>query len=133
DSHIDVGAAGVQFPRLQRFYVAVDSRADPFTGRSHKGTYILNAWANDVTPPAVRLLTQKVAAGRPLLVAQAVDLGAGVDPLSLVIAYKRVLLGASAYDPFTGIVVFGIPRAAPKLAKGKTRGVIQVADFQEAK
>ena len=37
DSGFDVGAAGVQFPRLQRFYVAVDSRADEFTNRSQKG------------------------------------------------------------------------------------------------
>jgi len=29
DANVDVGAAGVQFPRLQRFYVSVDSRADP--------------------------------------------------------------------------------------------------------
>ena len=44
DANIDIGAAGVQFPRLQRFYVAVDSRADPFTDKSQKGKYILNAW-----------------------------------------------------------------------------------------
>ena len=57
DAHVDVGAAGTQYPRLQRFYVVVDSRQDPFTGESHKGSYLLNAWANDVTPPAVRMLT----------------------------------------------------------------------------
>ena len=37
DANVDVGAAGVQFPRLQRFYVSVDSRADPFTNKSQKG------------------------------------------------------------------------------------------------
>ena len=37
DSQVDIGAAGVQFPRLQRFYVAVDSRADPFTNQPLKG------------------------------------------------------------------------------------------------
>ncbi len=47
---IDIGAAGVQFPRLQRFYIAVDSRADAFTNRPQKGKYILNAWMNDLTP-----------------------------------------------------------------------------------
>ena len=37
DANIDIGAAGVQFPRLQRFFVSVDSRADEFTNRSQKG------------------------------------------------------------------------------------------------
>jgi hypothetical protein len=133
DAHVDVGAAGAQFPRLERFYVSVDSRADPFTGASLKGQYLLNAWINDVTPPFVRMLTTRVSAGRPLLVAQAVDLQSGVDPLSIVIAYGRVLLGASAYDPLSGLIVFGIPRAAPKLKAGKTPAIIQVQDYQETK
>ena len=90
DSNLDIGAAGVQFPRLQRFYVAVDSRTDPFTNRSQKGKYLLNAWVNDLTPPFVRVLTTRVSAGRPLLVAEAVDLQSGVDPLSLVIGYDDV-------------------------------------------
>ena len=37
DANLDIGAAGVQFPRLQRFYVAVDSRADPFTNQLAEG------------------------------------------------------------------------------------------------
>ncbi len=113
DANIDVGAAGVQFPRLQRFYVAVDSRADPFTNKSQKGGYLLNAWLDDLTPPAVRFITTRVTAGRPLIVAQAVDAGAGVDPLSLVLNYNNALVGASAYDPLSGLIVFGIPTAAP--------------------
>jgi minor extracellular serine protease Vpr len=133
DAHVDVGAAGAQFPRLKRFYVSVDSRADPFTGGSLKGQYLLNAWVNDVTPPSVRMLTTRVSAGRPLLVAQAVDLGSGVDPLSLVIAYKRILLGASAYDPSTGIIVFGVPSDAPRLPAGRTPAVLSGSDYQETK
>jgi hypothetical protein len=133
DANIDVGAAGVQFPRLQRFYVSVDSRADPFTNRSQKGRYLLNAWIDDPTPPAVRFLTTRVTAGRPLIVAQAVDPGSGVDPLSLVLNYNHVLVGASAYDPFTGLIVFGIPNAAPPFRAGKTRAIIQASDYQEAK
>ena len=119
DSQVDIGAAGVQFPRLQRFYVAVDSRADPFTNQSLKGTYILNSWTNDVTPPSVRLLTTRVTAGRPLLVAEVTDLGSGVDPLSLVIGYGNALIGASAYDPFSGLALFGLPADAPKLKVGQ--------------
>ena len=133
DANFDVGAAGVQFPRLQRFYVSVDSRADPFTNKPQKGQYLLNAWIDDLTPPAVRILTTRITAGRPLIVAQAVDLQSGVDPLSLVIGYSGALVGASAYDPESGIVVFGIPTAAPAFRPGKTRLIFQASDYQETK
>jgi hypothetical protein len=133
DLNVDVGAAGVQFPRLQRFYVAVDSRADPFTNKSQKGKYLLNAWVDDLTPPAVRVLTTRITAGRPLIVAQAVDAQAGVDPLSLVINYSNSLVGASAYDPASGLVLFGIPRAAPAFKAGKTNAIVEASDYQEAK
>ena len=133
DLNVDVGAAGVQFPRLQRFYVAVDSRADPFTGKSQKGKYLLNAWVDDLTPPAVRVLTTRITAGRPLIVAQAVDAQAGVDPLSLVINYSNSLVGASAYDPASGLVLFGIPQAAPAFKAGKTNAIVEASDYQEAK
>jgi minor extracellular serine protease Vpr len=133
DANVDVGAAGVQFPRLQRFYVSVDSRTDPFTGKSLKGKYLLNAWVDDLTPPFVRLLTTRVNAGRPLIVAQAVDFGAGVDPLSLVLNYNGALVGASAYDPASGLIVFGIPTDAPKFRAGRTRAIVMASDYQEAK
>ncbi|MCW2964789.1 MAG: hypothetical protein JWO17_2041 [Actinomycetia bacterium] len=133
DANLDVGAAGVQFPRLQRFYVSVDSRADPFTNKSQKGMYLLNSWIDDLTPPSVRVFTTRVTEGRPLIVAQVVDAGAGVDPLSLVINYSGALVGASAYDPVTGLVVFGIPTAAPKFNAGKTNMILMASDYQEAK
>jgi subtilisin family serine protease len=133
DSNVDIGAAGAQFPRIQRFFVSVDSRADPFTDKPLKGQYLLNSWVNDVTPPAVRILTTRVTAGRPLIVAQAVDLGSGVDPLSLVVNYNKALVGASAYDPTTGLIIFGIPTNAPKFKPGKTRAIVAVSDYQESK
>jgi hypothetical protein len=133
DANIDIGAAGVQFPRLQRFYVSVDSRADAFTNKPQKGQYLLNAWIDDLTPPSVRVFTTRVTAGRPLIVAQAVDTGAGVDPLSLVINYSGALVGASAYDPATGLVVFGIPAAAPPLKAGRPNMILMASDYQEAK
>ena len=133
DASLDIGAAGAQFPRLQKFYVAVDSRADPFTDKPLKGSYLLNAWINDVTPPTVRLLTKRVSVGRPLMVAQVDDAGAGVDPLSLVFSYKGVLIGASGYDPLSGIAVFGLPSQAPKLTAGTTKSLIVASDYQEAK
>ncbi|MGZ4334704.1 MAG: S8 family serine peptidase [Gaiellaceae bacterium] len=133
DSGFDVGAAGVQFPRLQRFYVAVDSRADEFTNRSQKGKFLLNAWVDDLSGPAVRILTTRITAGRPLIVAQAVDSQSGVDPLSLVINYNHSLVGASAYDPASGITIFGIPTAAPAFKPGKTPLILEASDYQEAK
>jgi subtilisin family serine protease len=133
DANLDVGAAGVQFPVLQRFFVSVDSRADPFTNKPQKGKYLLNAWVNDLTPPDVRVLTTRVSAGRPLIVAEAADSGSGVDPLSLVINYNGALVGASAYDPTSGLIVFGIPTAAPKFKAGKTNMITMVSDYQEAK
>jgi minor extracellular serine protease Vpr len=133
DSGLDVGAAGVQFPRLQTFYVSVDSRADEFTNRSQKGRYLLKAWVDDLAGPAVRILTTRVTAGRPLIAAVAVDPQSGVDPLSLVINYNNALVGASAYDPASGIVLFGIPAAAPPFKAGTTNLILQASDYQEAK
>ncbi len=133
DARIDIGTAAAIFPRQQSLYVAVDSGRDEFTGRSRGGRYILNSWINDVTPPFVELVTQRVSTGRPLIVARALDLGAGVDPLSLVLAYKRVLIGAAAYDPFTGFILFGLPPDAPKLVAGKAAAVVVASDYQEAK
>jgi len=133
DSQIDIGAAGAQYPRQGTYYVSVDSRADPFTNKPLKGKYLLNAWVNDVTPPSLKLLTTRVNAGRPLIVARALDGGAGVDPLSLVFAYGGVLVGASAYDPLTGLAVFGLPDQAPKLKPGSTRTIMEASDYQESK
>jgi hypothetical protein len=123
----------VQFPRLQRFYVAVDSRADPYTNAPLKGRYVLNAWVDDVFPPALRLVTTRVNAGRPLIVAHAFDAGSGVDPLSLVFNYKQVLVGASAFDPISGLAVFAIPASAPPLKAGPARAIFFANDYQETK
>ena len=131
---LDVGVAGVVFPREKRYYVAVDSGRDIFTGRSLAGAYELRSWVNDVTPPKFKLLTKRVAAGRPLLAARVTDLGSGVDPLSLVIEYRNnVLLGASLYDPASGLALFGIPRSAPPVRRGLFKGAALAADNQESK
>ena len=133
DYKVDIGAAGASFPKVQRFWVAVDSSSDPFTHRPLPGAYVLRSWVNDVTPPKIRLLTRRVTAGRPTIIARVTDNGAGVDPLSLVIAYHRVLVGAVVYDPVSGIALFPLPNAAPKIPKGRTRVVVSASDFQEAK
>ncbi len=133
DYRVDLGAAGASFPKQQRFWIAVDSGSDPFTHKPLPGAYILRSWVNDVTPPSIRLLTRRVAAGRPTIVARVTDKGAGVDPLSLVIGYRGALVGAAVYDPLSGIALFPLPRAAPRIPKGRTRMVVSGSDFQEAK
>jgi minor extracellular serine protease Vpr len=133
DFGIDLGAAGASFPKIQRFYVTVDSGSDPFTGRSLPGRYVLRSWVNDVRPPKIRLVTNRVAQGRPTIVARVTDGGAGVDPLSLVIAYRSVLVGAALYDPESGIAIFPIPKAAQTFRAGRTHAVLTASDFQESK
>ncbi|MFL6020418.1 MAG: S8 family serine peptidase [Gaiellaceae bacterium] len=133
DFGIDIGASGASFPKVQRFYVTVDSGADPFTGRQLPGRYVLRSWVNDVRPPSIRLVTKRVARGRPTIVARVTDKGAGVDPLSLVIAYRGVQVGAALYDPDSGIAVFPLPGQARRIPGGRTRAVLSASDFQEAK
>ena len=133
DYPLDIGAAGTVFPRTKTYYVAVDSGRDPFTGRSLGGSYVLRAWINDLDPPLLGLITSRVSAGRPTIALRVLDDGAGVDPYSLVIGYGRTLIGASAYDPASGIALFGLPREAPALRAGRPMLGASAADFQEAK
>jgi hypothetical protein len=133
DFGIDLGTAGSSFPKIQRFYVTVDSGSDPFTGQPLPGRYVLRSWVNDVRPPKIRLLTRRVAEGRPTIVARVTDSGAGVDPLSLVISYRNVLVGAALYDPDSGLAIFPLPKQASSIPAGRTRAVLSAADFQEAK
>jgi len=133
DYHFDLGVAGAAFPRQKRFWVAVDSGSDSFTGEQLPGRYLLKMWKNDVTPPAVQLLTTRVTAGRPLLAARVLDSQSGVDPFSLVIGYAHVVVGAAAYDPASGLVLFPLPALAPRVKPGVTRAVIEAADNQETK
>jgi hypothetical protein len=66
---------------------------------------------------------------------RATDGQSGVDPLSLVFNYNgNVLVGASAYDPVTGLVLFVIPAQAPAVKAGKKKTVTLIAsDNQETK
>jgi minor extracellular serine protease Vpr len=133
DFGIDIGAAGASFPKVQRFYVSVDSGSDDFTHRSLPGRYVLRSWVNDVRPPRIRLVTKRVTAGRPTIVAHVIDDGAGVDPLSLVIAYRGVLVGAALYDPASGTAIFPLPQQASAIPKGRTHATISASDYQEPK
>jgi minor extracellular serine protease Vpr len=131
----DIGAAGAALPSPGTYYVSVDSGRELFTGRSLAGRFVLRSWVNDVSPPTIRPVSRRVSAGRPTLVARVVDgrSGSGVDPLSLAIGYRDVLVGASAYDAGSGLAVFALPREAPPLRRGKLRAAVLASDFQEAK
>jgi subtilisin family serine protease len=128
----DNQAAAVDFPHEGRYFVSVDSRADPYTNEPLKGQYLLHAWQNDVTPPRFTLLTKVVSPGRPLLAGIVSDRGAGVDPLSLVLAYKNTLNLAALYDPVTGLVLWALD-GAPRIGVGKTPMTIVASDYQESK
>jgi hypothetical protein len=130
---LPVGAAGAVFAPPGTYYVSVDSGRDEFTNARLAGTYRLRSWVNDMTPPLVRLLTTRVSAGRPTIAIQTLDRGAGVDPFSLTLNYGRVLVGAAAYDPFSGIALFPLPAEAPRMRAGRLRATFQSADYQEAK
>jgi subtilisin family serine protease len=129
----DVQAAGLQYPLQGRYYVAVDSGHGEFDGRSFAGRYLLHFWINDVSPPLAMITTTTVAAGRPTIVTRTLDLQSGVDPLSLVIVYGRVLVGAVAYDPISGFAIFPLPASVPRLKAGKLPLVFAAGDFQEDK
>ena len=128
----DNQATGLEFPHEGRYFVAVDSRADPFTDQSLAGPYRLHFWQNDVTPPRMKFLTTHVSAGRPALAAIVKDKGAGVDPLSLVVGYRGVLLLAAFYDPSSGLAVWLLD-GAPKIPVGKTAAIAVGSDYQESK
>jgi hypothetical protein len=133
DFGLPIGAAGVIFPSLKRYYVAVDSTQDLFTGKALRGRYRLRYWVNDLRPPVVRLLTRRVAAGRPTIAVRAQDTGAGVDPYSMLIAYHGVAVAAAAYDSSAGIAIFVLPSEAPRIRRGRNLTLIAASDFQESK
>jgi minor extracellular serine protease Vpr len=133
DFLFNVGAAGGVFLPPGRYYVSVDSGRDPFSGRSLAGRYTLRSWVNDVRPPNVALITRRVASGRPTIVAKVRDAGSGVDPLSLLLIFGTLQVGATQYDPDTGIAIFSIPRESLTLTPGPEFMRVFASDFQETK
>ena len=130
---LPVGAAGAQFALPGRYYVSVDSGRDEFTGRRQAGTWRLRSWVNDLRRPSIRVLTTRVAAGRPTIAIQVLDRGSGVDPFSLALSYNRVLIGAVAHDPLTGVALFPLPAEAPRVRAGRRQFAFIGSDYQEAK
>ena len=133
DFLFNVGAAGGVFLPAGRYYVSVDSGRDLFTGRSLAGPYTLRSWVNDVRPPNITLITTRVSAGRPTVVARVTDALSGVDPLALLLLFGTNQLGATQFDPETGIAVFPIPRDANPLEPGPEFMRVFASDNQETK
>jgi minor extracellular serine protease Vpr len=134
---LDIGAAGAALATPGDYYVSVDSGRNEFSGRRQAGRYVLTSWVNDVTPPIILPITTRTSVGRPTIAVRVIDglfrPESGVDPVSLAIGYRGVLVAAAAYDPLTGIAVFPLPRQAPRLRAGKTRAIVLASDLQEAK
>jgi subtilisin family serine protease len=132
-----IGASGGVFLPPGRYYVSVDSGRDLFSGRPLAGPYVLRSWVNDVKPPKVELLTRTLSSGRPTVVAKITDAKSGVDPFSLLLLFgpstRTEQVGATMFDPETGIAAFSIPREAQPLEAGPQFMRIVAADYQEAK
>jgi Bacterial Ig domain len=137
DFLFSIGTAGGVFLPPGRYYVSVDSGRDLFTGRSLARPYTLRSWVNDVRPPTVRIVTRTLSSGRPTVVAKITDAKSGVDPHSLQLFFgpsaRRSSVGATLWDPATGIAAFSVPRDA--LALGPQTQFMQVvaSDYQESK
>jgi subtilisin family serine protease len=132
-----IGTAGGVFLPPGRYYVSVDSGRDLFSGRSLAGPYTLRSWVNDVRPPTVRILTRRLSSGRPTVVAKITDAKAGVDPMSLQLFFgpstRQSTVGATLWDPETGIAAFSVPREALALSTGTQFMQVVASDFQESK
>ena len=133
----DIGAAGAALPLPGTYYVSVDSGRDIFTHERLAGRYVMRSWVDDVNPPLILPVSRRVSAGRPVIVARAIDglfkPESGVDPLELVIGYNGVLVGAAAYDPISGLALFPLPSQAPALRAGRRTILMLSSDYQEAK
>jgi subtilisin family serine protease len=139
DFLFSIGTAGGVFLPPGKYYISVDSGRDLFSGRSLAGRYTLRSWINDVRPPRVTLITRRVSAGHPTVVAKVTDAKSGVDPLSLQLFFgpsadRLESLGATTWDPATGIATFSIPKEAVNpIGAGPQFMRLVASDYQESK
>jgi hypothetical protein len=113
--------AGVIRPAPGTYHVVFDSPT-----RAGAGRFRFRFWADDRTPPRVRLLTPAVRNGGTL-VASTSDRGAGVDPNSVFLQIDGSSLLA---PPFEGGKVRMPIRS---LSRGRHRLILRVSDYQESK
>jgi hypothetical protein len=78
-----------------------------------------------------------VSTGRPTIVARVTDALSGVDPHSLLLefgtGFNQLRVGATSYDPKTGIAIFSIPRDGRPIDAGPEFMRIIASDYQETK
>jgi subtilisin family serine protease len=113
--------AGALLPRAGRYDIVFDTRAGRDAGR-----FTFRYWVNDASPPTVRALARRVAAGAPLRLTASDGSGAGVDPASIVARVDGKRRAASYRAGFVAVATKG-------LAAGGHVLVLTVSDFQETK
>jgi subtilisin family serine protease len=115
-----VPAAAALSPVPADYAVVFDSAS-----RAGAGRFRFRYWANDVTPPTLRVRARTVRAGQPVTVAT-VDAGSGVYPESIVASVD----GEVAQKRYHAGVISVSTRA---LVPGKHRLRLRVSDYQESK
>jgi hypothetical protein len=108
-----IRVAGVVLPAAGTYDLVFDTRS-----AAAAGPFTFRWWANDVTPPRLRLSSTRGA-----IVVSATDAGSGVDPASIVV---RI-------DGRSAPVTFARNTLTIRAAKGRHKLVLQVADYQETK
>ncbi|HEX3687333.1 MAG TPA: S8 family serine peptidase [Gaiellaceae bacterium] len=116
-----IPAVGVFRPALGTYDLVFDT-----TGRRAAGPFAFRFWINDISPPAVRLLTRTVASGKLLLSVR--DRGSGVDP-STLLAVVDGSIRRVVWDKAHGLAGVRIPT----LGRGNHKLVFTASDYQEAK
>jgi len=112
--------AGAIRPGVGSYDVVFDTPAG-----TRPGPFGFRFWVNDVTPPAVRLLTRTVRAGSRLELS-VTDAGSGVDPQSITAAIDGRSVAATYIGGRAHIVLAGA-------AAGTHRLTLRASDYQELK
>ena len=114
--------AGAILPAKGRYDVVFDSSSGLDAGK-----FTFRFWINDVTRPAVKLLTRSAKSNGALLL-RVTDRGSGVDPTSLHAAVDGITTRASYSRAKNRVTVPLGP-----LARGTHRLTFQVSDYQETR
>jgi subtilisin family serine protease len=115
-----VPAVGALFPAPATYDIVFDTPAG-----AKPGKFTFRFWINDLTPPAVRLLTRTVAVKQKIRL-RVTDAGSGVDPASFVV-------NVDAFRP-SFVYHAGILTISPgALKRGTHRLTLVAADYQETK
>ena len=129
-----VGAAGASFPRQGRYYVAVDSARDPFTGATARRP-LRPALLGERRDAAVLAASDDTRVGRtPDARLPHARHAVRRRPGSLTSATRAPSSRVGSFDWQTGIAVFPLPTSVPVLTAGTTLRTTMIAsDYQEAK